>query len=271
MKILGCFKIVPDLDLIAEEDWIADGQLQVDTSYAKLSWNCFDEGALEMMLKLSDLSEGFDVVYELNALTVGRQRHESFLKTLYALKFEHAVRVEAEEDQDIRFCPEIIAELVAGYITGTSPQDVVVMGMQSSEGCNMKTPLLLAEALGWPCITEVTALEPVDEGHLKVTSEEDGRTAVQVVGVPCVLAVGNAPSSYLRVPTLKDKMKLGKKPIEHIVPDWEQLLEMEQSVELTKLSAVEERRDAVLIEGGTPEEKARELYESYLKGRLEKI
>ncbi|MFR1053026.1 MAG: hypothetical protein ACLSFB_00470 [[Clostridium] scindens] len=50
MKILGCFKIVPDLDFIAQEDWMADGQFQVDTSYAKLLWNCFDEGALEMML-----------------------------------------------------------------------------------------------------------------------------------------------------------------------------------------------------------------------------
>ena len=60
MKILGCFKIVPDLDLIAEEDWTADDRLRVDTGYAKLLWNCFDEGALEMMLKLSDLSEGSD-------------------------------------------------------------------------------------------------------------------------------------------------------------------------------------------------------------------
>lgn len=224
-----------------------------------------------MMLKLSDLSEGFDVVYELSALTVGRRQHEAFLKTLYALKFEHVILVEAEEDKDIRFCPEIIADLAAGYITEMSPQDVVVMGVKSSEGSNGKTPLLLAEVLGWPCITEVTALEPVDEGHLKVTSEEDGHTAVQVVGVPCVLAVGNAPSSYLRVPTLKDKMKLGKKPIEHIVPNWDQLLEKEQDVELTELAAVKERRDAVVIEGDTPEEKARQLYESYLKGRLEKI
>ncbi|BDF32769.1 electron transfer flavoprotein subunit YgcR [Lachnospiraceae bacterium] len=273
MKILGCFKIVPDLDLIAEEDWIADGQLQVDTSYAKLLWNCFDEGALEMMLKLSDLSEGFDVVYELNALTVGRRRHETFLKTLYALGFEHAVRAEAEEDVDIRFCPEVIAHIVADYVSETAPQDVVIMGTQSSDGGNMKTPLLLAETLGWPCITQVTGIEPVDEGHLKVTNEEDGRVAEQVVAVPCVLAMGNAPSAYLRVPTLKDKMKLGKKPIEHIQPDWEKILEQgtDQAVELTRLEAVDDSRDTVLIEGDTPEEKARELYESYLKGRLDKI
>lgn len=85
MRILGCFKVVSDYDLVADEDWIPDEQLHIDTGYVKLLWNCYDEGALEMMLKLSDLSEGFGVVYELNALTVGKKKHENFLKILYAL------------------------------------------------------------------------------------------------------------------------------------------------------------------------------------------
>ena len=51
MKILGCFKVVPDYDLVAEEDWKPDEQLHIDTGYVKLLWNCYDEGALEMMLK----------------------------------------------------------------------------------------------------------------------------------------------------------------------------------------------------------------------------
>jgi len=252
MKILGCFKIVPDLDFIAQEDWMADGQLQVDTSYAKLLWNCFDEGALEMMLKLSDLSEGFDVVYEL-------------------LGFSHAVRVEAEEDMDLRFCPGLIADVTAKYVKETASQDVIIMGTQSSDGSNMKTPLLLAERLGWPCITQVTALEPVDEKHLRVTSQEDGRTAVQVVTVPVVLAVGNAPCAYLRVPTLKDKMKFGKRPIEHISLDVELAESQSRNVELMELAPIDDSRDTIRIEGETPQEKAEKLYETYLKGRLEKL
>ena len=97
MKILACFKIVPDLDLVAEEDWKADEELRVDTGYVRPIWNCFDESALEMMLKLSDLSEGFDVVYELSALTVGKKKDESFLKTLYALGYSHGIRIEKED------------------------------------------------------------------------------------------------------------------------------------------------------------------------------
>ena len=76
---MGCFKVVPDLDLVAEEDWELEGQLHVDTSYVKPIWNCFDESALEMMLKLSDLSGSFNVVFELSALTIGKEKDESFL------------------------------------------------------------------------------------------------------------------------------------------------------------------------------------------------
>lgn len=274
MKILGCFKIVPDLDLVAEEDWAADDQLQIDTSYVKQMWNCFDESAMEMMLKLSDLSEGFDVVYELNALTVGKQRHETFLKTLYALGYDHSVRIavdEEDEGQDITFCPEMIARSVADYIDNCASQDVVIMGIQSSDGSNMKTPLLLAEKLGWPCITQVIGIEPVDEGHLKVKSQEEAGTRIQVVKVPCVLAVGNAPCSYLRVPTLKDKMRLGKRPVECIPFECSQKNCQDGDMELIALNPVENKRDTVIITGETPEEKAQKLYDSYLKERLKAL
>lgn len=110
-----------------------------------------------------------------------------------------------------------------------------------------------------------------DEKHLRVTSQEDGRTAVQVVTVPVVLAVGNAPCAYLRVPTLKDKMKFGKRPIEHISLDVELAESQSRNVELMELAPIDDSRDTIRIEGETPQEKAEKLYETYLKGRLEKL
>ena len=252
MKILGCFKVVPDYDLVAEEDWKPDEQFHIDTGYVKLLWNCYDEGALEMMLKLSDLSESFGVVYELSAMTVGKKKHESFLKTLYALVF----------------VPEQIVEIVASYVKNGQVQDVIVMGTGRSDGNNRKTPYLLAEKLGWPCITQVTGIEPVDEKHLKVTSETADGKRIWTVKTPCVLAVGNAPSAYLRVPTLKDKMSRGKRPIEYVDDiSWEESAD----VELVELHMVEHSREAKVIEGGTAEEKAAIFYENYLKGRLEEL
>lgn len=269
MKLLGCFKIVPDLDLVAEEDWKADANLWIDTGYVKPSWNCFDESALEMMLKLSDLSEGFDIVYELNALTIGKQRYESFLKTLYALGFNRGTRIAMEEEQN--FCPEMIACGIANYVKNKEKQDVILIGSQSSDGSNRKTPYLLAEDLGWPCITQVLGLEPVDKTHLKVTSEVQGGHMVQLVEVPCVLAVDNAPSSYLRIPTLKDKMKLGKKPIEQVTTKELGIESVKTNMRLVSLETVNKKRNTIWIEAGTPQDKAKELYEKYLKGRLGKL
>lgn len=265
MKILGCFKVVPDLDLIVDEDWAVEGQLQIDAGYVKLVWNCFDEGALEMMLRLSDLLESLDVVYELSALTVGKQKHESFLKTLYALGFEHGIRICEEETF---LLPERVAEEIALYVRKRSMQDVIVMGIQSSDEGNSKVPYLVAEKLQWPCIPHVIGVEPVDEEHLKVTSQVPGGKQVQTIKIPCVLAVGNVPCAYLRIPTLKDKIKLGKKPVEQIKPEELGMRGGNASVGIVALNPVNRSRDTVLIEGNSPQEKAVHLYEDYLKRRL---
>ena len=271
MKLLACFKIVPDLDLVAEEDWKAEKELRVDAGYVRPVWNCFDESALEMMLKLSDMSEGFDVVCELSALTVGRKKDESFFRTLYALGFSHGIRVEREEG--CLFSPELVAFAVAAYMRKYAMQDVVLMGQQSSDGSNRKTPYLLAERMGWPCVSDVVKMEPVDEISVKVTSQTGAGLLVQVVKAPCVLVVGNAQDSYLRVPTLKDKMRLGKRPVEQV--SLEELgmgeggaEELDDQVRPVCLVPVSSKRDTVWIDGGSPGEKARKLYDTYLRGRL---
>ncbi len=271
MKILGCFKIVPDLDLIVEEDWNIENHLHIDTGYAKLIWNCFDEGALEMMLRLSDLSEGLNVVYKLSALTIGRQKTESFLKTLYALGFSEGARICVEEEEEILFSPEMISEGIANYVKKIEGQDVILTGIQSSDGNNKMTPYLLAEKLGWPCITQVIGLEPIDEEQLKVTSQVSGGCIVRKVKTPCVLATGNAPCSYLRIPTLKAKMKLGKRPVTRLMPEDMGMSETAESVRVTALNPINRKRNTVVIEADSPQEKARCLYEKYLKERLSEL
>ena len=69
MNLLACFKIVPDMEAIDSTDWEVDDSLSVDLSYVRPIWNCFDESSLEMLLKLSDLSEGFCSLVNLWALT----------------------------------------------------------------------------------------------------------------------------------------------------------------------------------------------------------
>lgn len=272
MNILVCFKAVPDLEMLSEADWVADNCLKVDTSFVRNILNCFDESGLEIALKLSDLSEGFNVLYNLTALTIADKKADMYLKTLYALRFTKAVRIDSQ-DEDIRFVPEKVATIICNYAEKIAKQDVIILGRQSGEGDNAKTPMLVAEMLGCPCVTQVIKIKPVDEKSLEVTYMSDEGIAWQIMNTPCVLSIGNAPNSYMRVPTLKDKMTYGKKPI-NVIPI-QQLSSKEDHFticepKLVKLEKMNHTREGIVIEGESPVEKAHTLYDLYLKERLEK-
>lgn len=273
MKILVCFKAVPDLDMLSDEDWIVDSNLKIDVDFVKKILNCFDESALEMALKLSDYTEGFNAPLNLTALTIGDKKLDTYLKTLYALRFDKALRINNYED--IRFLPEVISTVISKYVKDKNPQDVILLGRQSGEGDNGKTPLLVAEMLEWPCITQVIKIEPDTEDRLKVTSMVDDGILTQTISTPCVLSVGNAPNSYMRVPTLKDKMKYGKTPIEVLeIQDFDiqgVIDSCSNAYELKGLERISNKRQGTIIEGKTPKEKAQILYDSYLKERLKKL
>lgn len=264
-----CFKAVPDLDMLSDEDWTADSNLKVDVSFIRNILNCFDESALEMALKLSDSAESFNVLMNLTALTIGDKKSEAYLKTLYALRFEKALRI--ENNEDVRFLPEVVAAVISKYVKEKNNQDAIILGRQSGEGDNAKTPLLLAEMLEWPCITQVINIEADKEDTLKVTSMVDGGILTQIIKTPCVLAVGNAPNSYMRVPTLKDRMKYGKRAIEVLDIQEFNIQAVATNYELKGLEKIINKREGIIIEGATSEEKAKILYNSYLKGRLEKL
>jgi electron transfer flavoprotein alpha/beta subunit len=139
----------------------------------------------------------------------------------------------------------------------------VLLGRQSSIGANAKTHLLVAEMLGWPCITQAIQIDLVDMNHLMVASQMDDGQLRQRIQTPCVISIGDAPNTYMRVPTLKDRMRFGKQPIETLSIREFQL--SDETEELIDLEVIHHKRAGILIEGKSPEEKARKLYEAHLK------
>ena len=82
MNILACFKTVPEVEMLTDEDWVIDKKLQIDTSFLKPTLNSYDESALEIALTLSDTSESVQVPVELTALTIAGSGADTILKTL---------------------------------------------------------------------------------------------------------------------------------------------------------------------------------------------
>lgn len=272
LNILVCFRVVPDLDMMPADGWETDGRPRVDTSYVRNMLNPYDESALELALRLRDgfarLGSPGRVV--LTALTMGGAEAEGFLKTLAALRFDRVVRIDPGDGEVV---PETVAPAVAAFVAG-NPQDVVLTGSQSGLADGGKTPYYLAELLGWRCRAQVCDLAAEAGAGIRVVRRVDAGVATATVTAPCVLAVGDAPGVYLRLPTLRDRVTHGKRDIE-ILPlaalAREGAVATLAAPELVSLARVDSRRAGIVIGGETAADKARILYEEYLKPRMEEL
>jgi electron transfer flavoprotein beta subunit len=273
MNVLVCFKIVPDLDQLSGSDWVVDGCSRVETRFVKRMINPYDESALELALKMADQARGGGVTLGLNALTIADSGANLTLKSLRALGYQEAVRIEA--DRDLDFAPEDFAALIAAYVLSTDRLDLILMGRQSGVGDNAKTPLLTAELLQWPCITQVIAVKKESTGSYLVTAMADEGVVTRIIELPCVLAVGNAPSSTLRVPTLRAIKEQSSIPVKAYTAaeliKAAPTLPVNPGAELLTLEVVNRNRGGLIIEGADATEKAQILYQSYLKGWLAEL
>lgn len=270
MRLLVSFKITPDLDQIRGGRWTISNNRPVEPAFARQIINPYDESALELALKSADTAGESGLITELTALTIGGKEADLFLKKLLASGYNLVHRI--NRPCDLNFNPQSVASILAAFVRVFGYPDAIIMGMQSSEEDNAKTPLLTAEMLHWPCITAVTGFAACGPGMLRVNSLSDQGEVEQIVRTPCLLAVGNAPGSHLRVPTLKAIKAVGAVVINQIEPECLPVetfpLDPVSDTELIELVTVDNRRRGLVIEGASAEEKAILFYNRYLKGWL---
>lgn len=274
IKILVCFKTVPDLDMLKNDDWIISENHSVDTSFIKKVLSSFDQNSLEMALKLTDMAKDLGLITQLTALTVGDESADIFLKNLYAVNFDTAIRINSENSLDLRFNPLAISSLINEYQQKIGQHDLIILSNQSDDGQNGQTAMLLAEQLGWPCITQVNDIHLTSTpDHIDVSSTQEITNLQQRVKLPIVLAIGNTPETLsLRIPTLKSKLNAAKKEITHYAISHFNLNESQLSEyndkELVGLFRQHHDKKCIFIEGENAQEKARTLYENYLIERI---
>jgi electron transfer flavoprotein alpha/beta subunit len=285
MRILVPFKVTPDFEALRTADWARGEGGGVETRYVRRVLNCFDESALELALRVADALAGRGATAEhgatatLEALTIGGRESEPHLKTLLALGFARAVRVAAAADGeaggDLDFAPAVIAMLIAAYAGRMGGPAFVMPGCSSGPGDSGTVPFLLAEMLGWPCLSKVTAVEALDEARLRVTCAVDDGLLSVTVRPPCVLAVGNAVVSHLRAPTLGDRLARRDRRVDVVSGED---LGVDVAAELGRapsrlesLRMVRRARAGAVVGGATARDKARALFDAHLKGLVDKL
>jgi electron transfer flavoprotein alpha/beta subunit len=278
LRVLACFKATPDFEALRAADWAAAAASGVETAYVRRILNCFDESALELTLRLSEAAAQKGIAVDLDALSIGGRATEPFLKTLLALGYRRASRVAAEAGAagaGLDFAPGVVAALIASYARRGAESDLIVLGVRSGPGDGGTVPFRVAEALGWPCLTQVTAIEPLSAGRLRVSCEADDGLMRLTLRGPSVLAVGNAVVSRLRVPTLKDRLARRDQPVEVVAAadlgvDVAGQRRRETCVP-TGLETIDRSRRGLIIEGRSPRDKAQALFDSCLAELIETL
>jgi electron transfer flavoprotein alpha/beta subunit len=274
LRIVVGFKVTPDYEALRAPDWeraAAEGG-RPEIRYVRRVLNVFDEAALELALRLRDARAERGLETSLAAFTVAGREADPFLRTLQALGFARAARVDPGADLD--FAPSATAALIAACAERLGG-DALLLGSSSGPGDSGVVPFLVAEALGRPCLMQVTELQPTDDDRLRVTFAADAGPVRATLAPPCVLAVGNALVSMLRVPTLRERLAVKDELIAELScaelgVDLAGVLAGEPAA-LMGLETIDRSRAGAVVTGATPADKARALYETHLRARLESL
>lgn len=165
-----------------------------------------DEHAIEESLKIVEAGEGTVTV-----LTVGPEAASNAVKKALQMGAHAGVHVvdDAIHGSDAVATSLVLAEALR---TISSPYDLIVTGMASTDGGTSLVPAMLAERLDLPQVTLASTVEVADG---QVTIRRDGEAATETVraSLPAVVSVTDAANEP-RYPSLKGIMGAKKKTVE---------------------------------------------------------
>ena len=215
MKIIVCVKQVPDTSgKVAVK---ADGTMD-RAAMATIS-NPDDMNALEGALVLKDQNLDIKVV----VITMGPPPAESMLRECLAMGADEAVLVSGREfgGADTYATSECLAAAIRKI--GVEKDDIIFCGRQAIDGDTAQVGPQIAEKLGIPQVTYVTAID-YKEGSLTVRRElEDGYmtiavqtpcllTCIKELNVPRYMSVGGVMECYSKPYTVMDFNYLSDDP-----------------------------------------------------------
>jgi electron transfer flavoprotein beta subunit len=206
MKIIVLVKEVPDT--------YGDRKLDLETGLADrgASETVLDEigeRALEVALSYADANAGTEVV----VMSMAPESAAATIRKGLAMGAGSAVQIVGEElrGADLGLTAEVLAAAVrrAGF-------DLVITGNLSTDGVGGVLPAMLAELLGVPQLTALSAVE-ITASSVSGTRASDGGSMRVSAELPAVISITEALPDA-RFPNFKGIMAAKKKPFETVSP-----------------------------------------------------
>jgi len=199
MRILVCFKVLPCWEKVLESDWehFAPG---TDISYAGTAFNCLDEAALELALRIREQAAKRGEAALCTAATVGKIPSAPLIETLYAAGFDE---VAVLEDDRADFDPGLVSSRLSDYLKERS-FDLIICGPYSGMADTGAVPFLLAARLGLPTLAGARELSLGEKGIEAVIPDEKGLW-LRCVRLPALVSVDGS-SAVLRAVSLRARL-----------------------------------------------------------------
>jgi len=237
----------------------ADGT--VDWSRAKPAVSEYDPVAIELGRRLAD-----EFGTELVGVSVGTRDVAASAARKAALSrgFDRAALV---ADDRLKGAGSTRTGIVlAAVIKRLGDVDVVLTGDASVDVGAQMVPAVVAGALGWPLLTDVTSISGTP-GNLTVHRNHRGGSQVLTVTGPAVLSAA-ADAVQPRIPGMKDILAAGKKPSEEIDLDSLTLPEFAPLEFLGNSRPESPARKREVIDGADPAAAAARLVAALLAAKV---
>jgi electron transfer flavoprotein beta subunit len=199
LKILTTVKKVVDVELTirVENGAIIEDGLQYVT-------NAWDENAVETAVQLKENNGA-----ETTLVSVGGGDNTDVIRRCYAMGIENGIHI---EDPALDKADSSVYAKVLQKVYEAGDYDLVITGKQAQDTDSGQTGIILAEYLGLPCVSNVIAIDVMDDQHIKVSRAGDGGTEIVEVALPAVITV-DVSINEPRLPAMRGVMMAKKKKI----------------------------------------------------------
>ena len=238
MNIVACIKVVPDSQDIQISP---DGDILLDKAAPTISE--YDLNAIEAGVQAANKTAG-----TLRALTVGGKKiDESKLKKNVLSRGPESLTMVAD-DTCINMDTHQTAVSLAATLKTMGAWDLILCGEGSADMYSHQVGIQLGELLGVQTINSVQSFELAD-GVVRVVRSLENEEEELELPLPAVLTV-TSDINNPRVPSMKDIMAAGKKPVSMLGYADLAVAMAEPGVEVLSIKAPQSMdRKRIIIEG----------------------
>src|SRR6266404_5470931 len=212
MNILVCLKQILDPEMPPRDFRVDAERLEAQRGAAGLVMNIFCANALETALQFRERAGG-----KITALSFGDETAEEVLRKALALRVDNAVLVTeaSTSDKSRRAEPMKVARVLAAAARKLGDLDLILVGREAGDWGEGQTGGLLAEELGWPCVSFAEHLEQSVSNPkvLQVRRQTENGIEVLEGACPLVVTVTNHEHNVPRIPKTRDVMMAYRQPL----------------------------------------------------------